>query len=68
MCRLQIRLTFSTFRLDFEDQAHVFRTWSIGHKIFLIQNCTTYKNIGGGQLIVLELLQKNTKKCRFDPY
>jgi len=68
MCPFQIFQTFLTFRLDFEDQAHVFRTWSLGHKMFKIKNCTIYKNIGGGELIVLELLQKNQKKCRFDPY
>jgi len=55
MCRFQIRLTLLllTFRLRFEDQAHVFWTWSIGHKIFQIKNGTTYKNNGGKELIVL---------------
>jgi len=44
------RNIFLTFRLDFEDQAHVFRTWSIWHEILKINTWRTYKNIGGGEL------------------
>jgi len=63
MSRFLIRLTFLTFRLDFEVQAHVFWTWSVGHKILQIKNRTTYKNNGDVELIVLELLQKYKKSA-----
>jgi len=69
MCRFQIWLAYLlTYRLDFEDQAHAFRTWCMGHKILEITICKQFKNIGGGELTVFELLAKNRKKCRFDPY
>jgi len=69
MCRFQIGLTiFFTFRLDFEDQAHDFRTWSMLHEILKINTSTTYKNVGGRELTVLELLQKSRKKCGFAPH
>jgi len=65
MCQFPIMLTFLTFRHDFEKQAHVFRTWSVGHKIFKLKNCTTCKNIGGEELIVVKLLWKNRKNAVF---
>jgi len=62
MCRFQIGLTiFLTLRLDFEDLAHVFRTWSRRHEILKIIICTTYKNIGDGELTASELLEKYRK-------
>jgi len=61
MCRFQIGLTFLTFRLDFEDQANVFRTQSIEHKMLQIVIYETYPKIGGGLLIFIELSQKILK-------
>jgi len=65
MCRSQIGLTLLTFRLDFEDQANIFGTQFIEHKILQIVIGATYPKIRGGLLIFIELSQKILKKVSF---
>jgi len=45
---------FFNIQARFSRPSNFFRTWYIGHQILQIKICRTCKNIGSGELIVLE--------------